>query len=131
LHSISLFLSPQLLVDIFHTHRFFPHIRPLQLYPKCIAVKWPSFHLYICLWRMGPGGQLFVQVILQACAATYHWGHPCLWSSLLVTSPRFVTAPLCPCPLYRVFENINSNSKSHICCSQLRLHPVATWFIEF
>jgi len=45
---------------------------------------------------MGPGGQLFVQVILLAGAATYHWGHFCLWSFLLVTLHRFVTAPLCP-----------------------------------
>ena len=97
LYSISLFPSPQLLVDIFHTHRCFPHIHPLQLHPKCIAVKRPSFHLYMSV-TYGSRWPII-------CT-----GHPSSWcchlplgSTLPLVIPlgyftTFLTAPLCPCP---------------------------------
>jgi len=118
LYSISLFLSPQLLVDIYHTHRCCPHIHPLQLHPKCIVVKWPSFHLYI-------------SVTYGSRRPIICTGHPSSWcchlplgSSLPLVIPLGYFTPFrdsstLPVNMYRALENINSISKSHMCCSHL------------
>lgn len=117
-YSISLFLSPHLLLDIFHTHRCCPHIHPLQLHPKCIAVKCPSLHLYTPV-TYGSRWPIICTGHPSSCCCHLPSG-----SSLPLVIPlgyvaTFRDSSTLPVNMYRVLENINSISKSHICCSHL------------